>query len=289
MVLKLDPRYPLVWRSPTSLQFGVDSPIVVLDDVSANRERMISALVVGVSRSGLDMLATRSDSGTGDTDALLRELAPALERPETPTQPTVTIAGTGVAVDRTAEALASSGVTTRLVGNDPALAVLACDLAVVFAHFVIDPQFHGIWLRRDLTHLPVVFGDTGARIGPIVEPGIGPCLYCLERQHTDADPAWPAIASQLWGRRSRIDAGLVATEVAAIAARLVLARLRRGMQEAAASVRLDAATGTIESTLWNRHPDCACAALPGSGTAGEQRTRAARPRPRTGSGAVALA
>ena len=34
MVLRLDPRLPLVWRSPTSLQLGISRPVVVLEKAS---------------------------------------------------------------------------------------------------------------------------------------------------------------------------------------------------------------------------------------------------------------
>ena len=53
---------------------------------------------------------------------------------------------------------------------------------------------------RDVPHLAVVFDDDGARVGPLVEPGAGPCLRCLDLGRRDADPAWPAIAAQLAGR-----------------------------------------------------------------------------------------
>ena len=64
MVLKVGAGVPLVWRSPSSLQFGVDDPLVVLDDVDAGTERMIAALVPGISRTGFDGLSGFSPSNT---------------------------------------------------------------------------------------------------------------------------------------------------------------------------------------------------------------------------------
>lgn len=288
MVLRLDPRLPLVWRSPSSLQLGIDRAAVVLENVSEAQERMIAALITGTGRPALDVLAGQAGADSDTVELLLRAVRAALVSEPPQAEPRiVTLAGRGPTLEQIADALASSGVQPRLVGNDVAAAAEGSDFAVVVAHFVIDPEFHGVWLRRDLPHLPVVFGDAGARIGPIVEPGVGPCLYCLERTRSDADPAWPAIASQLWGRRSPIDRGLVSYEVAGRATRLVLARLDGGAADAATSVYSDAATGSSLSTTWTRHPQCGCGVLPGSATADEERNAAAPPRPRTGAGAGA--
>lgn len=272
MVLQLDPRLPLVWRSPDSLQFGVDDPPVVLTEVSGAQEQMIAALTRGVSRDALGMIAAASGAGDSEAERLLALVERALDQPATGAVVTggqVTIAGSGPTVAILADALASSGVRVLLAGVDRAAAAAPTDLAVVVGHFVIDPDFYGLWLRRDQPHLPIVWGDTGARIGPFVEPGTGPCLHCLERFRTEADPAWPAIASQLWGRRSPLDAGLTAGEVATTAARLVLARLIRDRPGDAMVVQLDAATGVTSRTSAERHPECGCAALPGTVTAVE--------------------
>ena len=55
MTLRLDPRRPIVWRTPHSLQIGVDPVLAVLDDVSEGDARLIDALAVGVPRSGLEI------------------------------------------------------------------------------------------------------------------------------------------------------------------------------------------------------------------------------------------
>jgi bacteriocin biosynthesis cyclodehydratase domain-containing protein len=267
MVLRLDPLLPLLWRTPTSLQFGLDEPRVVLEAVSAADERMIAALLVGVSRSGLDMIAASAGGNERETGALLDRLEPALARPPAPeARHGVTIVGRGPAADRLAELMHRSGVAIVADGDETSL-------VVIVARFVIAPDLHGRWLSRDLPHLPVVFGDTAVRIGPIIEPGAGPCLWCIELARTDADPAWPAIASQLWAREGSAEAPLVADEVATIAARLVLARLSHrpprgpGVRDstAATSVELRAADGAMSTTTWRPHPDCLCGAADGGG------------------------
>jgi bacteriocin biosynthesis cyclodehydratase domain-containing protein len=254
MVLKLDPRFPLVWRSPDSLQLGVDAPVVVLERVSSVQERLVAALVSGVGRSGLDMIANSGPAAVCDVDELLSAVKPALLRATSPGD-AIAVEGHGITADRIRSLIDPSGSA----------------LAVIVAHHVIEPEQHGRWLRRDVPHLPIVYGDAVVRIGPIVEPGTGPCLYCLDLHRTDADRAWPAIATQLWGRVARTETPLVAGEVAAIATRMVLARLAVARPGPATSIELDASTGTRTSRRWERHPDCLCTVEYGAGEISEAR------------------
>jgi bacteriocin biosynthesis cyclodehydratase domain-containing protein len=258
MVLKLDPRYPQVWRSPTSLQFGVASPVVVLHDVTASEEHMIAALTVGISPGGLTMIARGSGAHDAAVPALLRALEPALLSGEGDgSVSTVTVEGEGVTARAVCDALEGEGLAVGSSAKSP-----SCDLAVTVAHFVLAPEQHGLWLRRDIPHLPVVYNDTTVTIGPVVEPGTGPCLYCLQRYRTDADPAWPAIASQLWGRRSAVETPLVSLEVAAIAGRIVVDRLGSGEPASEhRSITVDARSGAVTTTVVEPHPLCGCTGL----------------------------
>ncbi|HEY8912089.1 hypothetical protein [Lacisediminihabitans sp.] len=266
MVLRLDPRLPLLWRTPSSLQFGVDAPRVVLEAVSGADERMIAALLVGVSRSGLEMIAASAGGNRDEVGLLLDRLEPALVAASVAApQRRVTVVGDGPAAERIAHLLRRSNVAVVPDGDETSL-------VVIVAGFVIPPNLHGRWLGRDLPHLPVVFGDETVRIGPLVEPGAGPCLWCVELARTDADPAWPAIASQLLGRRSSAEGALLVEEVAVSVARLVLARLARpgarengprGSGGSSSSVDIGTADGARRSTVWWPHPDCLCGAAGG--------------------------
>lgn len=264
MVLRLDPAVPLVWRTPQCIQFGIDTPIVTIDDIAPVTERMISALVTGVSVSGLEMIARSATGAPSESRALIARLSPVLEQRIIPDGGNVTVWGTGRAAVLLTQHLTTAGIT--IVPDGPRTA-----LTVIVADFVIDPELHGRWLRRDIPHLPIVFGDEKVRVGPLVDPGNGPCLYCLERHRTDSDPAWPAIASQLWGRRSPIHestAGtLVEQEVAASAARLVLERLRPRRRDhpraLLTSIEIEAVSGMRSSRRVTVHPDCLCRSLTG--------------------------
>lgn len=242
----------MVWRSPSSLQFGVDVRLVVLHDVDQPTERMVSALVGGISRSGLDMMAR--SAGITAAAELLSRLSPVLE-PETetpaPARALVAVTGEGPLADEVRRVLGAEAV---LAGSDESRP----DLAVIVAGWVISPEDHGTWLRRDIPHLPVVIGDAGVTVGPLVEPGIGPCLYCVQLSRTDEDPAWPAIATQLWNRPAPPMSPLAVTEAASFIARRAAERLTSGPGDPI-SWRL-ARDGAVSSRAWMRHAACRCAA-----------------------------
>jgi bacteriocin biosynthesis cyclodehydratase domain-containing protein len=196
----------------------------------------------------------------------LRAVKPLLlPNPSTPTLHRVSIVGRGQTVERIAGTLALAGVTVAVsasVPDEPA------DLGILVGHHVLEPDSYGFWLRRDLPHLPVVFGDDSVLLGPLVEPGITPCLFCLEHYRRDADASWSAIASQLWGRRSLAETPLVSTEVAARVSRMVLHRLDAGREVgrtlAARSFRLAVDTGEVTRRDWMPHPGCGCVTIPDS-------------------------
>ncbi|WP_411698594.1 hypothetical protein [Conyzicola sp.] len=293
MVLKLDPRYPLVWRSPSSLQLGVASPVVVLHEVSTADELMLSALLAGVSQPGLAMIARGGGVDDDAAAALLAAVAPALETPAPVGAHTVCLVGSGATADRIAANLAAEGVLVNRATEVEEAAATSCDLAIAVGHFVLAPDLHGLWLRRDIPHLPVVLSDTSTSVGPLIEPGTGPCLYCLQRYHTDADPAWPALSAQLWGRRSQIETALVAGEIAVAASRAALTRLDEGHAASAhLSTEIDSRSGATTTRAWLPHPECGCTGVSvavrrGSGSPaaalGGSRRNSYPSRPTTGS------
>lgn len=254
MTLRLDPRWPLVWRTPTSVQIGIDPPLVILDPVTELEERLLAAIAVGVSESGLSMLARGRDDVC---EALVARLEPALEAPAAAAAPVprwcVAVGGSSPFVPELSALLGGCGI--RVQGIDDATIP---DLAVVVAHHVISPGLHSYWLRRDVPHLPVVFTDRAVLLGPLVEPGAGPCLLCLELHRRDADPAWPAIASQLLGREGSSESPLTGREAVAAVARLVVNRLTDGPMAPGRSLRIDAATGERTERSWSAHPECGC-------------------------------
>ena len=120
--------------------------------------------------------------------------------------------------------------------------------------------------RHRVSHLPVVIDEDRVRIGPVVIPGVTPCLTCLDLHRTDWDRAWPALLPQLGRSRSSLRpvlpvpvrftaAAEVTVEVLAIAAG---SRPRTAGQVLALGPEHDA------RVTWPVafHHGCACALLP---------------------------
>ena len=147
--------------------------------------------------------------------------------------------------------------------DDPALAIVA-------ATWAIPPARHLPWLRRDVPHLAVVFDDTGARVGPLVEPGDGPCLRCLDLGRRDADPAWPVIAAQLAGRPAATATTRACLEAATLAIALVDDRLAHGsraMADASLTLSRERPAGSPRRLRHAPHPECGCRSPGGTATA----------------------
>jgi len=306
MILRLDPRCTLVWRTPDTIQLGVDRPLAVVPGVTAPLESVIAALRVGVPASGALMLGQQAGATDEATRALLDALGPALLAAPVPPSPgggtqaqdgtpfgqsravrmpsrpapVVFVDGAGATAARIRALLADLSITVvepgqPVRGDDRrALAGGAAggpadggaqgpDLAVIVDHFVLAPERHGRWLRRDVPHLPVVFSDAEVRIGPLVEPGAGPCVTCLELERVDDDPAWPAIAAQLLHRTAPTETARTAIEVATMVAGMVHDRLFAASNEfASASLALDAGSWKVRRRAHRPHERCGCRFLP---------------------------
>jgi len=264
MILRVDPRLPLVWRSPTSAQIGIDPPAAVLTDVTEIQEKILAALVAGISRSGLDMLARSHSTECDDLLAVLSRVL--VSAPRRVPNPLIAVLGTGPLPESIARILSASGASVSIAAHAGELTNPAPDLAILVGHFAIPPSVHSHWLRRDIPHLSVVISDSAAEIGPVVSPGTTGCLLCVELHRRDADPAWPAIATQLMGRTSHAETPVLIAEAAAEASRMALHSLGRvgytvydqTPAEATSSVRIDYATGRRDESLRFSHPECGC-------------------------------
>jgi bacteriocin biosynthesis cyclodehydratase domain-containing protein len=115
-----------------------------------------------------------------------------------------------------------------------------------------------------VAHLPVVLHGTSAEVGPLVQPGTGPCLRCLDLTRTDHDPGWPAVLAQLTptavgpvaeasGETSLVFA------TAGLAAMAALGALDGHPPEPGTSWRLGLPVPRLTEQVWPRHPDCGCA------------------------------
>lgn len=259
MMLKLDERFPLLWRDPSSLQLGSTPAAVRLERLTPVQERMIAALVRGTTAGGLLALAGADEAARDD---LLQRLAGVLEPAEPAPTPAVAVLGAGPAARLTASALGGAGIRALVAERlDPeARGGGGAAATIVIGHFVLPPALQRRLLQLELAHLPVLFDETGVEIGPLVQPGLGPCLRCCELARRDDDPARPALAAQLLERSTGTESPLLAAEAAAAAVRSVQSLLRGERQEPV-SVRIAADTGGRSTNRHHPHPECGCLGL----------------------------
>jgi hypothetical protein len=157
---------------------------------------------------------------------------------------------------------ACSGVTTE--------SVQAPDVVVLAGPPIVDPALSDDLMSRAIPHLPVSLVETTATVGPLLVPGAGPCLRCIDLHRTDRDPDWPLVAAQLGsGCGAPIEACDVVLAVAAasLAVLEVLAWLERSVSPQrwqrtvgrAHVLRLPG--GNPRPRTYSAHPRCGCSWL----------------------------
>jgi hypothetical protein len=271
MAPRIDPNLPLVWRSPNELQLGAGHPRVVLTDPGELETGLIAALRHGASESTLQTIGGGLGGSPDSVTRLLETLAPAFEQVDERVDAASPVLATRRLVALDADAPMSERLAANLetLGYDVAEAddapVDEVALAIVSASWVITPGRHLPWLRHDVPHLAVVFDDTGARVGPLVEPGIGPCLRCLDLERRDGDAAWPVIAAQLTGRPAASRTTRAVHDAAALAASVVDDRLAHGVTTLANASLTLAGPGLLPRRRGHHpHEECGCRAPGGT-------------------------
>lgn len=226
VMLRLDPAHPPVWSSDTRLQFGVD-PVVVLEDPLPWQERLVHALQSGILPPSFPALAAASGAAPADAEEFLLRLQPALLPLTTSPARAVSLhiqdGFPQAQTDAFVAAFEASGrhrVSSRWYGTYEELDALE-SVVVLLADHLVEPRRAAALLSRDIVHLPVVFTADRAEVGPLVTPGDGPCLACIEAHRRDADAAWPRIAAQLVGLHGRPMTASLVEEAGLIAARLI--------------------------------------------------------------------
>ncbi|MFM6939961.1 MAG: hypothetical protein ACKOUD_05020 [Rhodoluna sp.] len=137
------------------------------------------------------------------------------------------------------------------------------DCAVVVAHQAIEPRRYVQWLNRDVPHLAITFETDGSSVSPLVVPGRGPCLYCLEQARIDQDESWPVLVSQLVNQSQKLDDSASRLFCAGLAIQKLLDHLDDlgGFQQSNKELvgyKLSRSTGLVEEVVWSPHPTCTC-------------------------------
>lgn len=133
------------------------------------------------------------------------------------------------------------------------------DLVVLTEHGAVDPVRVRPLMREGIPHLPVLVRELDVVVGPLVRPGEGPCLRCLDLHRCDADPRWPAVATQVTANPPTGVESSLAWFGAALAAHQALAAVDgRGVLVAGASLEVSATYPLPRYQEWAVHPECGC-------------------------------
>lgn len=176
---------PVLWRNASEIQIGTGEHATVLADLTASETDLILDLAGGRRHSPTSLekrgVSPERWEFLTNTVTSARELPPA----------TRLLRFRPVALD-------SHPLTSGVVDALSPLALRKGEpLAVLSDWYVTDPVRTRPLLRKGAPFLPLVIDDDGVTLGPIILPGVSACPRCLELARTDADPAWPAVATQL--------------------------------------------------------------------------------------------
>ncbi|MEO7071156.1 MAG: hypothetical protein ABI131_11775 [Nostocoides sp.] len=133
------------------------------------------------------------------------------------------------------------------------------DLVVVVAADPVAPARVRPLRARGIRHLVVSVAESVAVVGPLVAPGLGACLECLEAQRTDRDPGWPVpLQSPTIGPPEPVTCDpALAVLVAALAAALAVADLR-GQCPTGVTLEVGLPWPRVVQRQWAPHPRCSC-------------------------------
>lgn len=313
MHLQIKPGLRTTWRAPDAVQIGLDPQHgTLLEGLTPADRALVEQLAGGLDEAALprgaaarrarqvvallsasDVLVTRRTGRAqlSRLGAASQRLAPdaavwgvvhagegdGWELLAARARRRVLVTGPGRLATELAQTLTAAGVGTVDLSPQPPPAQRAgaapADLVVLVRPAAADSLAAEGLLAADVAHLAVVVREAGVTVGPLVLPGAGPCLRCLDLHRTDRDPGWPRLLAQLPGRGGVADAGETASARlgAGLAALQVLTHLDGRARPAAvgATLEIDLPDGLVARRPWPVHPGCGCGGADVLGRTGE--------------------
>ncbi len=132
-------------------------------------------------------------------------------------------------------------------------------LTVVTGSRLINPQVTDAFIQERHPHLLVWSEEVDVCVGPLVEPGCGPCAGCLFNTHLESDPAWRYLVPQAINAPPVPPLRETRELAASLAARAVIGYLE-GMGNSLATLtwRIPPLPHTPTLTQAAVHPQCGC-------------------------------
>jgi len=136
-----------------------------------------------------------------------------------------------------------------------------CQLLVPLGSQVLPPRLNSYFLQQNFNFLPVLARDGGWLIGPLTVPGLSQCSTCLDLYLSEADPAWPTLATQLLCQPVAASSQSVARHCINIVAQVVASFFSGSEHWLGRYLEFSQADLVGSSQVLSPHPECGCGGL----------------------------
>ena len=146
-------------------------------------------------------------------------------------------------------------------GFNPSPPDQRCQLLVPLGSQVLPPRLNSYFLQQNFNFLPVLARDGGWLIGPLTVPGLSQCSTCLDLYLSEADPAWPTLATQLLCQPVAASSQSVARHCINIVAQVVASFFSGSDHWLGRYMEFSQADLVGSSQVLSPHPECGCGGL----------------------------
>lgn len=146
-------------------------------------------------------------------------------------------------------------------GFSPSSPDQRCQLLVPLGSQVLPPRLNSYFLQQNFNFLPVLARDGGWLIGPLTVPGLSQCSTCLDLYLSEADPAWPTLATQLLCQPVAASSQSVATHCINIVAQVASSFFSGSGHWLGRYLEFSQTDLVGFSQVLSPHPECGCGGL----------------------------
>jgi hypothetical protein len=146
-------------------------------------------------------------------------------------------------------------------GFNPSPPDQRCQLLVPLGSQVLPPRLNSYFLQQNFNFLPVLARDGGWLIGPLTVPGLSQCSTCLDLYLSEADPAWPTLATQLLCQPVAASSQSVARHCINIVVQVVASFFSGSEHWLGRYMEFSQADLVGSSQVLSPHPECGCSGL----------------------------
>lgn len=136
-----------------------------------------------------------------------------------------------------------------------------CQLLVPLGSQVLPPRLNSYFLQQNFNFLPVLARDGGWLIGPLTVPGLSQCSTCLDLYRSEADPAWPTLATQLLCQPVAASTQSVTTHCINIVAQVAASFFSGSGHWLGRYLEFSQADLVGSTQVLSPHPECGCGGL----------------------------